>query len=65
MGQSDDSVSFEDRLEGQVVVEADEYHRLKQEVKTVKAVLLKLRRELQGEQSASSPVGVGQVRCVG
>ena len=65
MGQSDDSVSFEDRLEGQVVVEADEYYRLKQEVKTVKALLLKLRRELQGDQSASSPVGVGQVRCVG
>ena len=50
-------------MEGQVVVEADEYRRLKQEVKTVKALLLKLSRELQGEQSPSSPVGVGQVRC--
>ena len=52
----------EERLEGQIPIDPDEYLRLQQEVKMVKTVLLKLRRELQGEQSASSPVGVRQVR---
>ena len=54
----------EERLEGQIPIDPDEYRRLQQEVKMVKTVLLKLRRELQGEQSASSPVGVKQVRGV-
>ena len=54
----------EERLEGQIPIDPDEYRRLQQEVKMVKTVLLKLRRELQGEQSASSPVGVRQVTGV-
>ena len=63
-GQSDDNVLLEERLEGQIPIDPDEYHHLQQEVKMVKTVLLQLRRELQGEQSASSPVGGKQVRGV-
>ena len=64
-GRSDDGVSFEERLEGEVVVDPDEFRRLQQEVKALKNLLLKLRRELQADSSLSSPVGVGQVRGVG
>ena len=63
-GRSDDGVSFEERLEGEVVVDPDEFRRLQQEVKALKNLLLKLRRELQADSSLSSPVGVGQVRGV-
>ena len=64
-GRSDDGVSFEERLEGEVVVGPDEFRRLQQEMKALKNLLLKLRRELQADSSLSSPVGVGQVRGVG
>ncbi len=57
-------MSFEERLEGEVVVDPDEFRRLQQEVKALKNLLLKLRRELQADSSLSSPVGVGQVRGV-
>ena len=56
---------LDDNLEGQVTIDPDEYRRLQQEVKMVKTVLLKLRRELQGDQSPSSPLGlIRQVRGV-
>ena len=47
---------LKERLEWQIPIDPDEYRRLQQEVK--------LKRELQGEQSASSPVGLRQVRGV-
>ena len=47
------------------MVGPDEFRRLQQEMKALKNLLLKLRRELQADSSLSSPVGVGQVRGVG
>ena len=40
-------------LEGSVLLEADDYRRLLNEVKALKTALLKLKRELQDEVSMS------------
>ncbi|XP_065883878.1 uncharacterized protein [Dysidea avara] len=55
LGQLIGELNLEE-IEGAVSMEADEYRRMAQEVKALKTVLLKLKRELQADHQGISPV---------